>query len=78
MTNPVFVIACTNAFGETIYSKFEQNPERNRILSIFGTESPLNAAHFINERNAQYAIDNTPGLNKPRVVKLTAILEEVA
>ncbi len=78
MTNSVFVIACENIGGEMIFAKFERNPERNRILSTFGAASPLNAAHFQNERNAQYAIEQTPTLNKPRVLKLTPVLQEVA
>ncbi len=78
MTNPVFIIACDNMVGETMYTKFEDNPARNRILSPFAVVSPLNAAHFINERNAQYAIDQTPSLRNPRIVKLTAVVSEVA
>lgn len=80
MTNPVFIIACDNMVGETMYTKFEDNPARMgaRILSPFAVVSPLNAAHFINERNAKYAIDQTPSLRNPRIVKLTANLEEVA
>jgi hypothetical protein len=78
MKNAVYVIACNNALGEMIFAKFEQNPERNRILSPFGAESPLNAAHFINERNARYAMEQTPNLIKPRVLKMWPCLQEVA
>jgi hypothetical protein len=77
MTHSVFIIACDTAVGETMFCKFEQNPERNRILSPFGAVSPFSAAHFINERNAKYAVEKSPTLKNPRVLKLTVVATEV-
>ena len=77
MTNThfFFVIVSETAFGSTMYAQLERNPDRDRLLSPFGTDLPQYAAQFNTHEDADYAIAHTANLRNPKIVKLKATIE---